>query len=92
MRVHGNQIDYQANALYGAAKAEAKEAAERVRKRLMSAGLAADPDEADCVVSLSGEGAQGDEATRQEAQQQDRQKANQQAESEKIEDTFSDWA
>jgi hypothetical protein len=95
MRVHGNQIDanYQANALYGAAKAEAKDAAERVRRRLMSAGLAADPDEAaDCVVSLSGDGAQGDEGNRQEAQHQDRPKPNRQAESEKIEDPFSDWA
>jgi hypothetical protein len=95
MRVHGNQIDanYQANALYGAAKAEAKEAAERVRRRLMNAGRAAGPDEAaDCVVSLSGDGSQDDEASQQEPQQQDQRKPTQQAGSEKSEDTFSDWA
>jgi hypothetical protein len=99
MRVHGNRIDanYPLNPLYGAAKVDAKDAAERVRRRLMSAAaLAGDLDEAaDCVVRLSGDGAQRDEANQQDAQQQEQQNTEPQAESKKIEDSFdpfSDWA
>ena len=87
MRVHGNQVDpnIQLNGLYGAAKTEAKLAAERVRKRLSLE--AASMDAEDCVVSLSGEEAAGDEAQQQESRQQGEEKADEDGDGK-----FSGWA
>jgi hypothetical protein len=94
MRVHGNQIDPNAdlNGLYAAAKTEAKLEAERTRKKLLIAGMAGQSDDADCVVSLSGEGAAGDEANQQQGQGEGEQKAKQQADAESVEKPFSGWA
>lgn len=95
MRVHGNQIDsnIDLNGLYGAAKTEAKLEAERTRKKLLSAALAGEYDDAaDCVVSLSGENAPGDETNQQETQSDAEQKSNQELDSEKTDKPFSGWA
>jgi hypothetical protein len=92
MRVHGNQVDsnFELNALYAAAKTEAKLEAEGVRKRLSLAGDQGDA--ADCVVSLSGEGAPGEEAQQQEAQGEGEAKADQSSGAEGGDEAFSDWA
>jgi hypothetical protein len=91
MRVHGNQIDsnIDLNGLYAAAKTEAKLEAERIRKKLLIAGMAGESDDADCVVSLSGEGAPGNEASQQEAKGQGEEKKD---EAEGGEKPFSGWA
>jgi hypothetical protein len=94
MRVHGNQIDsnIDLNGLYAAAKTEAKLEAERVRKKLLIAGMAGESDDADCVVSLSGEGAPGDEASQQQTKGEGEEKANQKGDAEGDEKPFSGWA
>jgi hypothetical protein len=94
MRVHGNQIDPNAdlNGLYAAAKTEAKLEAERTRKKLLIAGMAGESDDADCVVSLSGEGAPGNEASQQEAKGEGEEKANKKDDAEDGEKPFSGWA
>jgi hypothetical protein len=95
MRVHGNQVDsnFELNALYAAAKTEAKLEAERTRKKLLSAALAGEYDDAaDCVVSLSGEDAPGKEASQQEAQGDGEPMAEPQGDSESVEEPFSGWA
>jgi hypothetical protein len=91
MRVHGNQIDsnIDLNGLYAAAKTEAKLEAERIRKKLLIAGMAGESDDADCVVSLSGEGAPGNEASQQEAKGQGEEKKDEAKGGEK---PFSGWA
>ncbi|MGD0797100.1 MAG: hypothetical protein ABR910_05180 [Acidobacteriaceae bacterium] len=92
MRVHGNQVDsnFELNALYAAAKTEAKLEAERVRRKLMAAALAGDDDAADCVVSLSGEGAPGKDASQQDAQSEGEAKKEQRGEG--GDGPFSGWA
>jgi hypothetical protein len=91
MHIHGNQldIDLQVQALAAAEKANEKEA-EVVRERLRraAAALAAQSDEADCVVRLSGD------ASEEQAGQQDRgeQKPDQHAADEGDGEVFSDWA
>jgi hypothetical protein len=99
MRVHGNQVDsnFELNALYAAAKTEAKLEAERARKRLMGSALAGEYDDAsDCVVSLSGEGAPGEEAQQQEGRDEGggdgEAKADQRSDAEGGDETFSGWA
>jgi hypothetical protein len=94
MRVHGNQIDsnIDLNRLYAAAKTEAKLEAERTRKKLLIAGMAGESEDADCVVSLSGEGAPGEDAKQQEAQGEGEEKANQKEDAEDGEKPFSGWA
>jgi hypothetical protein len=91
MRVHGNQIDSNIglNGLYAAAKTEAKLEAERTRKKLLIAGMAGESEDADCVVSLSGEGAPGEEASQQEAKGQGEEKKDDAQDGEK---PFSGWA
>ncbi len=98
MHVHFHQFDpnIQLNALNAAARAEAKRAAERTRKRLLSAASALAGEyeyEADCVVSLS-----GNDASREDADQRSRQnrdgswKQNEQASSVLESGPFSGWA
>jgi hypothetical protein len=98
MHVHGNQFDpnIQMNAMYAAARAEAKRAADRTRKSLLNApsALAGEYDyEADCVVSLSGDDASRENANQGHAQNQGGQKqANRQVDSDRRGDPFSYWA
>lgn len=93
MRVHGNQIDsnIDLNGLYAAAKTEAKLEAERTRKKLLIAGMAGESEDADCVVSLSGEGAPGDETSQQEAKGQG-EGEEKKDDAEGGEKPFSGWA
>jgi len=98
MRVHGNQFDpnFQVNALHAAARAEAKRAAERTRRKLLSAAseLAGEYDDAaDCVVMLSEDNASQEQANRESRQNQgDQKKQNEQENPEIIDTLFSDWA
>ena len=95
MRVHGNQIDSNIglNGLYAAAKTEAKLEAERTRKKLQIAGMAGESEDADCVVSLSGEGASGEEASQQEGRNEGQGEGEEKKdEAEGGEKPFSGWA
>jgi hypothetical protein len=89
MHIHGNQLDAnrQVMALAESAKAEEKKEAERMRDRLRKAASAlAGEADADCVVRLS-----GDDANQEQASQQDRgePKPDEQEDSGEV---FSDWA
>ncbi|MGA8111911.1 MAG: hypothetical protein WBD46_14080 [Acidobacteriaceae bacterium] len=68
MHVHGPQFNpnYQLNAIYAAARAEARREAERTRKKLLSAAssLAAEAGE-DCIVSLKSRDGGEEEASQQ---------------------------
>lgn len=98
MHVHGNQFDpnIQMNAVYAAARAEAKRAADRTRKSLLNAPstLAGEYDfEADCVVRLSGDGGSRENASEGHGQNQGSQKnPNGQPDSDRRIDPFSYWA
>jgi hypothetical protein len=98
MHVHGNQFDpnIQMNAVYAAARAEAKRAADRTRKSLLNApsALAGEYDyEADCVVSLSGDDTSRGNANQGSAQYQGSQRnPNGQPDSGRGNDPLSYWA
>jgi hypothetical protein len=96
MHVHGNQFNpnFQMNAIFAAARAEAKLAAERTRKKLMNAASMLEGDyEADYVVQLSEYSASHEDANqRNEQNQRGQTKSNGQASSESGGDPFSDWA
>jgi len=94
MHVHGNLFDpnLQLDAAYAVAKAEAKAEAERTRKKLLgdAAALAGESEGAeDCVVRLSEDAQQEEQASRR-----DQNSPNQQGQPDP--DTpakpFSDWA
>ncbi len=107
MHVHGNQFDprIEAYALLSAARAEARQEAERVRRRLLesSSSLRSEADDdVDCVVRLSGgssdggqpnpqDGERSQEDQRQEDQSQEDQ-GQDQAHSAASLDEFSSWA
>jgi hypothetical protein len=95
MHVHGNQFDpnIQLYSLSAAARAEAKKAAERTRKKLLNAASALEgefDDAGDCVVSLSEDSASGEQGNRQYHGGQ--KKHEDHANSEIVDDPFSDWA
>lgn len=94
MHVHANQFNAntQMDAIYAAARAEAKLAAQRTRKKLFDAAsaVAIEVDEGDCVVRLSGEDASTGHANQRDWQSQSNQKKqNVQADSDN--NPFSDW-
>ncbi len=108
MHVHGNQFDprIEAYALLSAARAEARQEAERVRRRLLesssSLGSEAD-DDVDCVVRLSGGSSDGGQPNPQDGErsqdpdqrQEDLSREDQgqdQAHSAASLDEFSSWA
>lgn len=95
--MHGRNIqfdpNFQLNALYAAARAEAKKEAERTRKKLRSFAsvLACEfGDEADCVARMSGDDAPQRQANRQN--QEDEKNQNEQAKSESVGNSASYWA
>jgi len=96
MHIHSAQfnLDMQMYALSAAARAEAKQTAERTRKRLMNlaSALAGEVDgEPDCVVRLTREGAPRDQSNQQDSQSEfARKKQNTHADPEN--NPFSDWA
>jgi hypothetical protein len=95
MHVHGNGFDpnIQLYSLSAAARAEAAKAAERTRKKLLNAAseLAGEYDDAgDCVVSLSEDSASEEQGNRQ--YQGGQKKHEDHANSEIVDDPFSDWA
>jgi len=98
MHVHSNQFDpnLQLNAMYAATQAEAKLAAERTRKRLLSAAsaLAGQCDDAvACVVSLSEHNASQEQSDPQNREDQSaRKKQSEQANPDGAGNLFSDWA
>ncbi len=96
MHIHAAQLNLnmQMNALYAAARAEAKLAAERTRKKLMNSAsaLAGEVDgETDCVVSLSREGAAHD-LSNQRGSQSGGSQNKQDTQSDPESEPFSDWA
>ncbi len=96
MHVHANQfaLNSQRDALYAAAKAEAKLSAERTRKKLLNftSAFAGEVDgDAACLVSLCREGAPRDQSNQQGRQSEGGQnKQNTQMDSGG--DAFSGWA
>jgi hypothetical protein len=93
MHVHANQLDanFQLNAFYAAAKAEAKRDAERTRKKLLNAASALAGDTDAFVVQLSGVDAGEGQANRQSHENRGKQK-DPDANLESAEDPFSGWA
>jgi hypothetical protein len=80
----------QMNALYAAARAEAKREAERTRKKLrtFASTLLAECDSADCVVKLS-----GDDASQGQAKNQGgKEKQDEDASAERVGSSGSYWA
>jgi hypothetical protein len=97
MHVHSNLLDtnLQLDAAYAAAKAEAKAEAERTRKKLLSAAPALggeSDDAADCVVRLSEDARQEQQARQQDRDDQGSSKQNQPASPDPPTNAFSDWA
>jgi hypothetical protein len=96
MHVHANQFNpyVQMNAVYTAARAEAKMAAERTRKKLIdsAAALFGEADDGEgCVVRLSGEDASKDQPNQRDRQTgSGQEELNQPAKTD--EDPFSGWA
>jgi hypothetical protein len=96
MHVHANQFNAntQLDAIYAAARAEAKMAAERTRRKLLNAAAALAGEavgESDCVVKLSGEDSpEGRENQQDSHGEAGETKPDAQAGSESS--LFSDWA
>jgi hypothetical protein len=88
MRIHDNQFDQtQVSALLAAAKTEAREEAERTRKKLSIAASAMAGDSDDCVVSLS-----GDDSPNHGSGGQNEQNPSGEPEDEDPANPFNDWA
>jgi hypothetical protein len=98
MHIHGNQFDpnVQMYGLSAAARTEAKRAAERTRNKLLNAAsaLAGEYDDAaDCVVSLSEDSTSREQGNQRNRRYQGTQKKHdEQANSERVDNPFSDWA
>jgi hypothetical protein len=95
MHVRNTQFDpnIQMNALYAAAKAEAKREAERTRKKLrnFASALSGEYSEGtDFVVNLSGDDTPQGQANRQNPS--DQRKQNEEAKSESVGNPASYWA
>ena len=95
MHIHATQfnLDMQMNALYAAARAEAKQEAERTRKKLgnFASALAGQVDDADCIVSFTKGVASRQQSNQQESQSKSTQ--NEQAAEEDLESNASSyWA
>jgi hypothetical protein len=93
MHVHPNQLDtnFQLNASYAVAKAEAKREAERTRKKLLNAASALADDTDAFVVQLNGDDAGEGQTNRQSHENPEKQKDGD-ANLGSAEDPFSGWA
>jgi hypothetical protein len=96
MHVHASQFNpsAQMDAIFAAAKAEARMAAAQTRKKLIfsASALANDVDgEADCVVRLSGEDAPREQSDQQESHDESGEN-KQDAQTDQESSLFSDWA
>lgn len=96
MHLHAIQfnLDMQMNAIYAAAKTEAKLAAERTRKKLtnFASELVGEvDDEADFVVRLNRDGTSREQSNQQDSQSESKKKI-QNPKADPGSDPFSDWA
>lgn len=96
MHIHSAQfnLDMQTNALYAAARAEAKLAAERTKKKLINFAsvLAGEvDDEADCVMQLTRDGTPRDQSSQHDSHGES-SKESQSPQTDPETDPFSGWA